>query len=210
MKSKSAFFGIGLSIFTLLLSLPAALAQTGSDYPSTRTRTQQRDTDDTRSQTKGVKLAAGTSIAVAPTSRSLYLDPQKEQTAAMEVTSAVSNEQGQIAIPEGSQIEGVFRPTEGGLQFTAKRLVVPDGIAYQIVASSSVLKSVDDPRSEQSEKSSTKSSDIPGAIGGVVGGQAGEAMKQATGGTTKQVVVVSRDQPVELELGKAFQIQASR
>ncbi len=170
-------------------------------------------------QVSTLTLAPGTPIATSPTQDTIYVDPQKEQQETLRVNATIANSRGQVVVPANSQIIGVFQPAPGGARFIANKVITPDGKTYTIVASSDLIHDQKDPRS--SSLGAMAGDAGIGAAGGaavsailnggrldpltIAGGAAAGAIVGNVG--AKQVVVVDRNQPLNLHLDQTLQVQ---
>ncbi len=96
----------------------------------------------------GIQLAAGSPIPVRYASAErIIVAPEETAPLTLSVARDVTNSQGTVLIPAGSQVVGQLRPANGGSQFIASELVV-NGRRTPINASSDVItttRDVNDP-----------------------------------------------------------------
>jgi hypothetical protein len=88
-------------------------------------------------------IRTGTKIATAYEQEKIILKSDETLDVTLSVAQNIKAADGTIAIPSGSEIAGKLKPAEGGSQFVAKELVLPDGTTYQIKATSAVKKGTD-------------------------------------------------------------------
>ncbi len=86
----------------------------------------------------GSGLAAGTTIPVEYRAERIIVAPNEIAPLTLTVARDVTNSQGTVLIPEGSQIVGQLQPVNGGSQFVARELVI-NNQRYPISASSDVV-----------------------------------------------------------------------
>ena len=88
-------------------------------------------------------VSQGTTISVNyPDGDQIVLLPDETLPITLQVSEAITNSQGRILIPRGSQIVGELRPVSGsqqGSQFVAQTLVLSSGRQYALQAQSSVV-----------------------------------------------------------------------
>jgi hypothetical protein len=84
-------------------------------------------------------VSVGTRIPVAYEKEKILLTKKEKLDLTLTVAREIKASNGSIAIPEGSEIAGELRPTNGGTQFVAEELILPDGSKYKINATSGVV-----------------------------------------------------------------------
>jgi S-layer homology domain len=101
-----------------------------------------KDTTPTKPLT--VRIPAGTNIPVKYDKAEKIL-VTKNETAPLTLTVAqnVVTDRGDIVIPAGSQVMGKLKPTKGGSQFVAEKLILTNGQEYQIDAKSEVITKIE-------------------------------------------------------------------
>lgn len=165
------------------------------------------------------RINSGTTIPVQPSSDgddTLYLDPGKAVSGSLTAAEDVFDSSGNLAIPEGSVVEGTYQPVKGGLKFYAKTLVVR-GIRYPLKATSKLIRDQKDPR-EYSTGALAGDAAIGAAggalIGALTGGVnlggtlAGAAAGAAVGNiTAPQVVVIGTNNPIELRVQSSLTVR---
>jgi hypothetical protein len=156
-----------------------------------------------------VRISAGKEIPVASAEDTFYLNSDKTYRRSLAISEDIYDQNGNLAIPEGSTVSGVFKPVRGGLKFYADSLET-HGNRYRIRATSQTIHDQKDPRYYQ-----------PGAIAGhaALGAGGGALIGLLTGGvstggvlagaaagavvgnvTAPQVVVIDDNHPVTLRL----------
>jgi len=156
------------------------------------------------------RLAAGTTLPVAPTSDqgALYLNTDKAYPGTLVLADDVYDSNGNIALPAGTEVRGTFRPVRGGQRFFADSAII-NGRIYTLRASSRTLKDVKDPRYQGGGKIAGDVA-IGAAGGALIGSIFGNAGTGAIAGgvlapvvgnvTAPQVVVVDPNNPIDLRL----------
>jgi hypothetical protein len=81
--------------------------------------------------------------------------------------------QGRYLIPEGTKIEGEFKPVDGGTQFVAKKLVFKDGTSADLFASSNVVARVETIRRGVNTDSLLKGAAIGSGAAAIISGVTG-------------------------------------
>ncbi|WP_287128463.1 hypothetical protein [Candidatus Cyanaurora vandensis] len=166
------------------------------------------------------RVSSGTIIPVAASTEegddTLYLDPGKSRSASLLSTEDVYDANGNLAIPEGSEVRGTFKPVKGGLKFVADSIRVR-GRSYPLQASTKVIRDEKDPR--EYGAGAIAGDAALGAAGGALigaltggvslgGTLAGAAVGAGVGNVTApQVVVVSPSNPVELRVQSPFTVR---
>lgn len=87
---------------------------------------------------QGSQLVAGTPIPVEFSKERIIVTPTETAPLTLTVARNVTNAQGTVVIPQGSQVVGQVQPASGGSQFVARELVI-NGQRYPISASSQVV-----------------------------------------------------------------------
>ncbi|MBV5260504.1 S-layer homology domain-containing protein [Synechococcus moorigangaii CMS01] len=85
------------------------------------------------------RITAGTVIPINYTADKILLTRDEVVPVTLTVDANIVNTQGVVLIPQGSAIEGEFRPAGNGTRFVAQRLVLPSGQSYNINATSRVI-----------------------------------------------------------------------
>ncbi len=92
-------------------------------------------------------LPTGTSIPVTyDAAKKIAVSPKETAPVTLTVKSDVTNSQGTVIIPAGSQIVGQLQPAKGGSQFVASQVTI-NGQQYPIQASSNSIKATQISRS---------------------------------------------------------------
>jgi hypothetical protein len=86
-----------------------------------------------------VRIPAGNTIAVQYSKDKILLGPDEKVPLVLNVAQNMSNSQGTILIPAGTQVVGELRTVSGGAQFFASELVFADGRRVPINATSKVV-----------------------------------------------------------------------
>jgi hypothetical protein len=81
--------------------------------------------------------------------------------------------QGRYLIPEGTKIEGEFRPVDGGTQFVANKIVFKDGTSADLSASSNIVARVETVRRGVSTDALLKGAAIGSGAAAVISGVTG-------------------------------------
>ncbi len=152
-----------------LFSSKVALAQNRFPNPSPNNAPSER---------LDVFVPTGTTIAVGfDEAEKIVIAPQETKSLTLRVARPVTNSNGTVLIPVGSQLIGQLQPAPGGSQFVAKELIIRPGRRfeqrYSINGSSSVVT-----RTEQI----SKGADVRGILkGAAIGAAAGAALGALTG-----------------------------
>ncbi|UBF26396.1 hypothetical protein K9N68_33685 [Kovacikia minuta CCNUW1] len=87
-----------------------------------------------------VTIPAGTRIPVRyDEAKKIVVLPTETNPLTLTVARNVRNTYGTLLIPAGSQVKGELRPADGGSQFHAQELLLPDGTNLPIDATSDVV-----------------------------------------------------------------------
>jgi hypothetical protein len=95
--------------------------------------------DDETVDESAAVVRAGTKIPVSYEQEKIILKSDEKLDVTLTVAKNIKAADGTIAIPAGSEIAGELRPTDGGTQFVAKQIILPDGTTYDIEATSGVV-----------------------------------------------------------------------
>ncbi len=123
-----------------------------------------------------IKIPAGASIPIVYTGDDRILisrDESRPIPLTMKVAQNVVTSQGQVLIPAGSDVIGQLIVTEGGAQFVASEIILPNGQRLPVSASSEVLRNYSVVR-----KNPTTGKIIAGTL---VGAGAGAGVAAVTG-----------------------------
>ncbi len=95
-----------------------------------------------------VQIPAGTTIPVTYNSEKILISPNEEKPVPVTLTAArdVVTSSGRVLIPATSRVVGELRVVNGGAQFYAKELVLPDHSRLPISATSSVVRTTEQVR----------------------------------------------------------------
>jgi hypothetical protein len=85
------------------------------------------------------RITAGTIIPISYTADKILLTQDEILPVTLTVDANIVNTQGIVLIPQGSEIQGEFRPSGNGTRFVAQRLELPNGQMYNINAASQVI-----------------------------------------------------------------------
>ncbi|HEY9638787.1 MAG TPA: hypothetical protein V6D14_35715 [Coleofasciculaceae cyanobacterium] len=124
-------------------------------------------------------LPSGTSIPVRYDKEKIVLTPDETVPVTFTVATDVRNSNGNVVIPEGSQLIGDLRPTSGGSRFVAKEVTLlrrrmeQQSKPFSINASSDVVT-----RTEEVKKGANTGSILTGAA---IGAGAAAAISAITG-----------------------------
>jgi hypothetical protein len=125
--STSAVAPLTLSTRAIATPAPHAIAQLFP--PSNNTYPNQQ-----------VAIPAGTRIPVRyDDAEKVVVLPNETSALTLRVARNLRSSYGQILIPAGSQIKGRLQPANGGSQFFAEELILPDNTTYPISAESRVV-----------------------------------------------------------------------
>ncbi|MBD2178337.1 S-layer homology domain-containing protein [Pseudanabaena sp. FACHB-1998] len=86
-----------------------------------------------------VRIPAGNTIAVQYSKEKILLGPDEKVPLSLSVAQNISNSQGMILIPSGTQVVGELRTVSGGSQFFANELVFANGRRIAINGTSRVV-----------------------------------------------------------------------
>lgn len=117
------------------------------DDRSERERRQRRNRDRYEDRYEGDRnfdsgtLKDGTYIEVESRDRDrIVLRRDEVLPLTLRVARNVRDDRGRVLIPEGSRIEGQLRPSDGGVRFFARRLILPNGDRYSLDARSDLIR----------------------------------------------------------------------
>lgn len=100
--------------------------------------------DDDRYSGRGV-LESGTYIETDYSGRDrIVLRRNEDLPLTLQVAEDVEDDDGRVLIRSGSRIEGELRPSDGGVRFYARRLILTNGDRYSINAQSNVIRNYRD------------------------------------------------------------------
>ena len=86
-----------------------------------------------------VRIPAGNTIAVQYSKEKILLGPDEKVPLMLTVPQNITNAQGQILIPAGTQVSGELRTVSGGAQFFASELVFANGQRLPLNGTSKVV-----------------------------------------------------------------------
>lgn len=196
----------------LTLALVGLLTVSGPVFMQVQAQVRQFDVGIARAN-------AGFTIPVAPGNdqdSTLYLDPGRSQPGVLAVSEDLFDNNGNLLIPEGSQVRGTFQPVKGGLRFVANSLVIR-GRSYPIRATSKTINDQKDPREYAGGALAGDAAIGAGGgalLGALTGGVslggvlAGAAAGVAVGNVTApQVVVIDQSNPVVIRLQNSLTVR---
>lgn len=127
---------VGLLPFTLARSAQAQSVHAPSlGFASSGYLVSQRFPDSWRNG-----LPSGTLIPVSyDKAEKIVVTPDETSPVTLEIPANILNSSGRLMIPAGSQLEGNLQPVNGGTQFVANTLILPDGTRKAINAASNVV-----------------------------------------------------------------------
>ncbi len=131
-----------------------------------------------------VSLPAGATIPVSYSDEAdeILLLPRETLPLVLTVSQTLTNSQGQVVVPVGSQVVGELRPSGRGSQFVAQELVLANG---QRVAIDAVSRTITETRTIR------KNVDVVDTIAGaVVGSGAAAVLAEVTGDSRIDVLEV--------------------
>jgi hypothetical protein len=140
-------------------------------------------------------LPSGTSIPVKYSdAKKIVVTPSETAPLTLTVAQNVTNSQGTVVIPAGSQVVGQLRPATSGSQFVASSLVV-NGQQTQINATSNVIPTTTNTRSPNFLSiigDAAIGSAVSAAISGLAGDKRITAAKVLTGTSAGAIVGASQ------------------
>jgi S-layer homology domain len=92
-----------------------------------------------QSVTTDFRIPNGTMIPVTYTAKKILLTKTETVPVTLTVASNIVTNNGVVLVRQGSQIKGEFRPVQGGTQFFAQQLILPNGQTYNVSATSAVI-----------------------------------------------------------------------
>jgi hypothetical protein len=155
------------------------------------------------SQTSG--LPAGTAIPVRYSAKRIIVAPNETAPLTLTVPQDVTNAQGSVIIPAGSQVAGQLRPANGGSQFVASELTV-NGQRYPLNASSEIItqtRNVRDPDFKYILGGAALGAGAAAGISTITGDQNIGATEVLTGAGVGAAAGVSKNRPVTSTLRDA-------
>jgi hypothetical protein len=84
-------------------------------------------------------VRTGTKIPILYDQEKIILKSDESLDLTLTVAKNIKAANGSVAIPAGSEIVGKLKPTDGGTQFVAKELILPNGQTFKIEATSAVV-----------------------------------------------------------------------
>jgi hypothetical protein len=92
-----------------------------------------------RTVTTDFRVTSGTVIPLTYQADKILLTKEETLPISFIVASNMATSNGVVLIPQGSEVKGELRPSEGGTQFVAQELILPNGRTYNINATSNVI-----------------------------------------------------------------------
>lgn len=112
-------------------------------------------------------LPSGTLIPVSyDKAEKILVTPDETSPVTLQIPANILNSSGRLMIPAGSQLEGTLQPANGGAQFVASTLILPDGTRKPISVASNVV----------TETETITKQDNPNILRGAVVGAAAAAI----------------------------------
>lgn len=174
-----------------------------------------RDGDDDRYSRRGV-LESGTQIETDYSGRDrIVLRRNEVLPLTLRVAEDVEDDDGRVLIRSGSRIEGELRPSDGGVRFYARRLILRNGGSYRINAQSNVIRNYRD-FDDQDLDDTVVSRAARILVGSVLGsrGDLGDILGDVLEGRTRRdsrlrsdLVVVYPDRDLDLRLRSDLRIR---
>ncbi len=144
-------------------------------------------------------LPSGTSIPVKYSdAKKIIVTPTETSPLTLTVAQNVTNAQGTVVIPAGSQVVGQLRPATGGSQFVASSLIV-NGRQTPINATSNVVTTTQNTRSPNFlaiVEDAAIGSGVSAAISGLAGDKHITAVKVLTGTVAGAAVGASQNRNI--------------
>jgi len=124
---------------------------------------------------RNLTIPAGTRIPVRyDEAKKIVVLPNETNPLTLRTARNVRNTYGTLLIPAGSQVKGELRPAEGGSQFFAQELILPDGARLPFDATSEVVTKTQEVRQGGSTQILTGAAIGAGAaaaLSGILGGR---------------------------------------
>jgi hypothetical protein len=163
------------------------------------------DTDtDTETETVEYRVPRGTSIAVEylPSDR-VVVTPGETQSLTLQVAEDITNPEGEVIIPMGSEIEGRLVPRYSGArylgtQFVAERLIIGDESYNRINATSSLVTGEAPEEDDQPQGLGDAAINI---LTGILTGRSSEAEEPQ-----EELIVIDPEEELQLSLGSDLYI----
>jgi hypothetical protein len=170
-----------------------------------------------------VTIPQGTAITVKYDKAEKIL-VTKDETAPLTLTVAqnVVTDRGDVVVAAGSQVVGKLKPTKGGSQFVAEKLVLTSGQEYQLNASSNVITKTETVRQGSRAASIVKNAALGAAAAAAVSAVTGDkaiATEEVLGGTvigglvglftgkkSVDLIVVDPDTDLQMTVNQNIQI----
>jgi hypothetical protein len=92
-----------------------------------------------RTVTTDFRVTSGTVIPLTYQADKILLTKEETIPISFIVSSNMATSNGVVLIPQDSEVKGELRPSQGGTQFVAQQLILPNGRTYNINATSNVI-----------------------------------------------------------------------
>jgi hypothetical protein len=92
-----------------------------------------------RTVTTDFRVTSGTVIPLTYKADKILLTKEETLPISFIVASNMATSSGVVLIPQGSEVKGELRPSQGGTQFVAQQLILPNGRTYNLNATSNVI-----------------------------------------------------------------------
>jgi hypothetical protein len=86
-----------------------------------------------------VRIPSGTTIPVRYDKEKILVTPDEKVPLTLRVAANITTANGRVLIPSGSQVVGQLQPAQGGTEFVAQTLTLPNGQQMSIDATSEVI-----------------------------------------------------------------------
>ena len=148
----------------------------------------------------------------------------KDETAPLTLTISqnVITDTGTLVIPAGSSVEGKLQPAEGGSQFVAQKLMLPNGKEYNISATSGVITKTETVRKGTSTQGIIKNTALGAGAAAAVAAVTGDravATEEVLGGAaigaitgiffnkkSVDLIVIDPNTDLEMTIGRSFDV----
>ena len=94
----------------------------------------------------GILLRSGDALGTTfMANDTLYFDPRETRPVSLEVSTDIYDASGNVVVPAGALVTGLFQPVGDGTQFVADSMVIGDR-AFPLIAQSQTIDAQRDPR----------------------------------------------------------------
>lgn len=127
------------------------------------------------SQTTGaVRIPAGTTLRLAyRDAEKIVVAPNERLPVTLTVPNNIRTSNGRLLIPAGSQVKGVFEPTNGGTRFVAESLILSNGTQLALNAQTDVISRTEEIRRGVSTDAILKGAAIGSGAAAIISGVTG-------------------------------------